>query len=373
MPLTRRSLLTLPFAAAALSGSALAAASGARTLCAELGGAPATGERLARMKRFPFWADGAFFNEPGGTGRPAEAEARWKKVRHLFAAKSPDLKPSVVIPHEKTDLRTLKDGDLVWLGHSGFVLRAAGLTIAIDPALTAACPVAGFFEPFAGADVYQAADLPSIDVLLITHDHYDHLDYPVIRAIQSRVRRVVCPLGVGAHLEAWGFEPQRITETVWWEDVTVAPGVRFTCLPSQHFSGRTLRLNATLWAGYFLEIQGFKLYLSGDSGPGPHFAAIREAFGSPDLALVEDGQYNANWSDIHMLPAAWRETVAALAPQVVMPCHNSKYALSRHAWNEPLNAARASAAALGTPLLTPRIGARISLADPMATARIWWS
>ena len=373
MPLTRRTFLSLPVAAAALTGTGLAAVTSARAVSVETGGAPITGERLARMKTCPNWADGAFFNEPGGTGRPAEAEARWKKVRHLFAHKSPQLKPSHVIPHEKTDLRTLRDGEMVWLGHSGFVLRAAGLTIAIDPALTAASPIAGFFTPFPGADVYQANDLPAIDVLLITHDHYDHLDYPVMRAIRHRVRRIICPLGVGAHFDAWGFEPQRITETVWWETVTVAPGVRFTCLPSQHFSGRTLVMNNTLWAGYFLEIAGFKLYLSGDSGWGPHFSAIRAAFGQADLAILEDGQYNENWSDIHMMPSAWRQALSDLAPKVVLPCHNSKYALSRHAWDDPLVNAQASAAALSTPLATPVIGARISLSDPMAAARIWWS
>lgn len=374
MSISRRSFLKLPVAlAAAASTSAVGAVAGGRFLSTEMGGAPTQGERLRRMQANPFWREGAFFNEPGGTGRPAEAEARWKKVRHLFANKSPELKPSIVIPHEKTDLRTLKDGEMVWLGHSGFVLRTAGLTMAVDPALNAACPVPGFFMPFKGADVYQSDDLPVIDILLITHDHYDHLDYPVIRDIRSRVKHVVCPLGVGAHFEAWGYDPRRITETVWWEDVRPAPGVRFTCVPGQHFSGRTLKMNTTLWAGYVLEIKGFTLYLSGDSGWGSHFAAVKNAFGSPDLAIMEDGQYNENWSNIHMMPTAWRRAVTDLSPRVVMPCHNSKYALSRHAWNDPLICARASANAVGTPLLTPLIGARISLADPMAAAKIWWS
>ena len=374
MSFSRRSFLKLPVAAAAaVSTTAVGAVAGGRFVSSEMGGTPAQGERLRRMQANPFWRDGAFFNESGGTGRPAEAEARWKKVRHLFAHKSPELKPAIVIPHEKTDLRSLKNGEMVWLGHSGFVLRAAGLTIAIDPALNAACPVPGFFEPFKGADVYSAPDLPDIDLLIITHDHYDHLDYPVICAIRSRVKRVICPLGVGAHFEAWGYDPRRLTETVWWEDLTVAPGVRLTCVPGQHFSGRTLRMNTTLWAGYMLEIKGFKLYLSGDSGWGPHFAAIHHAFGSPDFALLEDGQYNENWSDIHMMPVAWRHAVTDLAPKAVMPCHNSKYALSRHAWNDPLIEARRSAQATATPLVTPLIGTRISLADPTAAAKIWWS
>ena len=374
MSFSRRSFLKLPVvAAAAVSTTAVGAVAGGRFVSSEMGGTPVQGERLRRMSAFPFWRDGAFFNEPGGTGRPAEAQARWKKVRHLFADKSPELKPSIVIPHEKTELRTLKNGEMVWLGHSGFVLRAAGLTIAVDPALNAACPIPGFFVPFKGADVYSSQDLPDIDLLLITHDHYDHLDYPVIRDIRSRVKRVVCPLGVGAHFEAWGYDPRHLTETVWWEDVAIAPGVRFTCVPGQHFSGRTLKMNTTLWAGYMLEIEGFKLYLSGDSGWGPHFSAVQHAFGALDLAILEDGQYNENWSDIHMMPSAWRHAVTDLNPKIVMPCHNSKYALSRHAWNDPLLSAQASAAALGTPLLTPLIGARISLADPTAAAKIWWS
>lgn len=371
---TRRSFLKLPCAVAATaSGAGIAAVAGVRALSVEMGGDPHHGERLARMKSFSNWRDGKFFNEPGGDGRTVTAESRWSKARRAFSSRDPAVKPSFEIPHEKTDLSHLANGDMVWLGHSGFVLRVAGLTIAVDPALTAACPVPGFFVPFAGADVYQAADLPAVDILLITHDHYDHLDYAVMREIKSRVRHVICPLGVGAHFEAWGFDPQRITETVWWEEIVAAPGLRITCLPSQHFAGRTMSINTTLWAGFLLDIEGYRIYLSGDSGWGLHYKKIADSFGPIDLALLEDGQYNKDWGDIHMLPAAWKRALRDLSPKAVMPCHNSKYALARHAWNDPLINAKASADALGVPLVTPLIGARIPLSDPTAAARIWWS
>lgn len=369
---TRRRLLKLPFAAAiAGSGTAVAAATGVHHVSLELGGS-FQGERLARMMAEKNYRDGAFHNLPGGTRGPAVAESRWKKITKAFAEKPEGVKPSAPVAHQKTDLSSVRNGEMLWLGHSAFYLRAEGLSIAVDPALAAACPIPGFFEPFKGADVYRAEDIPPLDVLLITHDHYDHLDYPTIAAIRSRVKRVVCPLGVGAHFEAWGYDPERITETVWYESVRLAPNLELTCLPSQHFSGRTMTMNTTLWAGFIFDIAGYKLYLSGDGGYGPHFKAVRDMFGRIDFAVLEDGQYNKEWSDIHLMPADWKLALTDIAPAVVMPCHNAKYALSRHVWTDPLTAALDNARSVRIPVTTPLIGSRIALADPAAAGKIWW-
>ncbi len=183
---------------------------------------------------------------------------------------------------------------------------------------------------------------------------------------------MVCPLGVGAHFEAWGYDPERITETVWYESVRLAPNLELTCLPSQHFSGRTMTMNTTLWAGFMFDIAGYKLYLSGDGGYGPHFKAVRDMFGRIDFAVLEDGQYNKEWSDIHLMPADWKLALTDIAPAVVMPCHNAKYALSRHVWTEPLTAALDNARSVRIPVTTPLIGSRIALADPAAAGKIWW-
>ena len=205
-----------------------------------------------------------------------------------------------------------------------------------------------------------------------THDHYDHLDYATVRAIANRVKRVVCPLGVGAHFEYWGWPAERITELDWFEETRVGDSLLATAVPSQHFSGRTLKRNTTLWAGFVLQFPGKTLYLSGDGGYGPHFKAIRSRFPSIDLAILEDGQYNTDWSTIHLMPEDWRRAVADLAPKRVMPCHNAKYALSRHVWTEPLNCALASCRALGVAPAFPTIGEAFLWASGEPMPHRWW-
>ncbi len=191
----------------------------------------------------------------------------------------------------------------------------------------------------------------------------------------------MCPLGVGMHLERWGVAPARILEADWWESIELE-GLRLTLTPSQHFSGRTFERDTTLWGGWMFEFADYVLYLSGDGGYGPHFREIKKRFPTIDLALLEDGQYNTDWKDIHLMPADWRRALEDLAPRAVFPTHHSKYALSTHGWKEPIKHAQASAAAVGVPLLMPRIGKVVSLARGLpgktapsfvvASADPWW-
>lgn len=227
----------------------------------------------------------------------------------------------------------------------------AGLTIAINPVFGDASPVPGFGRPFPTTAPFGVDKLPALDLVVITHDHYDHLEYDTITALRDRVARFVCPLGVGMHLERWGVAPARILEADWWESIGVE-GVCMTFTPSQHFSGRTFERDTTLWGGWMFEFADYVLYLSGDGGYGPHFREIKKRFPSIDLALLEDGQYNTDWKDIHLMPADWRRALEDLAPRAVFPTHHSKYALSTHGWKEPIEHAQASAAAVGVPLLT---------------------
>ena len=365
----RRKLLRGGIAAAGLL-AVTGAASSAFFARSDFGGTP-SGARLARMMTSPHWAEGTFRNL-SPMQQPPKERSSFTVMREFLMDRSTERYPQVPIPHGATHLADLPAENLAWLGHSGFVIRWEGLTILIDPALTAAFPCEGFYEPFLGASDYRAEDLPNADVLLITHDHYDHLDYRTVTALKSRVRRVVCPLGVGAHFEAWGWEPERITELDWWEATRVGP-LRVTAVPAQHFSGRTFKRNVTLWAGYVLEANGFTLYHSGDTSEGVHFAQIHRAFPHIDMALLEDGQYNTDWPGVHLLPDAWRRTAHALAPEAVLAIHNSRYCISRHTWQDPLNQALASAREVGVPLLTPRIGDAVAL-DPArrATFAPWW-
>ena len=369
----RRRLVRAGVAAAGLLAAA-GAAGGAVMSREDFGGRPA-GERLAHMRASLNWADGAFRNlEP--MVEPPSDRSQLTVMREFLLDDNPARKPAGEIPHVRTRFGGLSDDALVWLGHSGFFVRLSGVSVLIDPALNQAFPFPGFYEPFAGADVFRPEDLPAADVLLITHDHYDHLDCRTARILRSRVRRAVYPLGVGAHLEAWGREPDRITELDWMESVRLGP-MMLTALPAQHFSGRTFRRNETLWAGFLLSANGFNLYHSGDTSGGGHFAAIRRAFPRIDMALLEDGQYNVDWPGVHMLPEVWRQTLGVLSPGAVLAMHNSKFCISRHPWAEPLEKALESSIATGTPLLTPLIGEPVAL-DPAVRAKAprlaapWW-
>lgn len=208
--------------------------------------------------------------------------------------------------------------------------------------------------------------------MTITHDHYDHLDYRTVLDLKNRVRRVVCPLGVGAHFEAWGWEAERITELDWQESAKVG-GLTVSAVPAQHFSGRSFTPNPTLWCGYMLEADGMRIYHSGDTSFGPHFAQIAQTFPKIDLALIEDGQYDADWPGVHLMPDAWRQAAAQLNPQAIVAIHNSKFCLSHHKWTDPMNTAKQSAKVLGIALATPLIGEPMPL-DPARRRSFddWW-
>ncbi len=365
---SRRKLIAAASATCGLGTAAATLAKGSDALCA-MGSAPKD-KRLDRIQTSRNFANGKFHNLYPVVDR-IDTDRTLSMLGFLFEDQSAQ-RPPRPIPSVKTNPASIADGNLVWFGHSGFFLKMAGLSIAVDPALHACFPLGGFFKPFPGADIYTPQDIPALDVLIFTHDHYDHLDMITVREVLPRTARVICPLGVGAHLEHWGCEAEKIIELDWGETTSLGKSVRLTCTPAQHFSGRTFKRNLTLWSGFVLEADGYTLYISGDGGPGAHFAQIASAFPKIDLAIVEDGQYNPDWAGIHLLPADWKRTVATLAPRFVMPCHNSKYDLSRHTWTDPLEQALAASRELNVALATPRIGNCVSLDNPAVAANLWW-
>ena len=203
--------------------------------------------------------------------------------------------------------------------------------------------------------------MPAVDLLVISHDHWDHLDYRTVRELKDRIGKVVCPLGVGEHFERWGFAPERIAELDWDEDTTPVEGFRVFCLTSRHFSGRGLTPNCTLWASYLLETPTRKIYIGGDGGYGNHFAQIGERFPEIDLAILENGQYNVDWRYIHTLPDQLPQAAADLGARKVLTVHHSKYALARHPWDEPLKTAAAMAGHKPPAVLRPVIGEVVEL------------
>ena len=178
--------------------------------------------------------------------------------------------------------------------------------------------------------------MPQCDWLLITHDHWDHLDYQGVKELKSSIQKVLFPLGVGEHFERWGYPDVMLTELDWQESTDLGDGFTLYCLPARHFSGRGLKRNQSLWASFLLKTpSGRQIYIGGDSGYGPHFSEIGQKFPGIDLAILENGQYNADWAQIHTLPAELPKACRDLGAKEVITVHHSKYTLSKHPWDEP--------------------------------------
>ena len=214
-------------------------------------------------------------------------------------------------------------------------------------------PASLMLKPFAGTDIYSPDDIPEIDYLIITHEHWDHLDYATLRDLRQKVRHAVCPLGVAEYLEYWGYDKALISEMDWYDTYNLptssnsqlsALNPKLTCLPTRHFSNRLLRSrNQTLWAAFLIESDGRKVYIGGDGGYDDRFRQAREQYGHIDLAVMENGQYNPNWAYVHMLPQDLEKAVLDMQPEQVITVHHDKFALSTHAWSEPDSVARSIA------------------------------
>lgn len=286
-----------------------------------------------------------------------------------------DKAPKKPIPTVVTDLAALSTNtpSVVWFGHSSYIVKVNGLTILVDPVFSnQASPIPGVVGAYAHTHKYGLADMPEvIDVLLITHDHYDHLDYSTVTKLKGKVKHVVTSLGVGAHFEHWGYKPNVINELDWWQSVELPNGLKFTAAPGRHFSGRSLKRNQTLWSGFALDTGSHKLYLGGDSGYGSHFAKIGEHFGGFDLAILECGQYNINWHAIHMMPEETVQASLDLKSKLLLPVHWAKFTLSVHPWYEPVTRALDAAQNLSAAIATPQIGEPLTLGNSHAN-KVWW-
>ena len=287
----------------------------------------------------------------------------------------------VAFPTIKTDLKSLHQAEevLVWFGHSSYFLQLAGYKFLIDPVFSKfASPIPGCFGAFSATRIYQDSDLPAIDYLIITHDHWDHLDYRTVMRLKNRLKLVICPLGVGAHFRRWKFD--NIIELDWNEKLTLDNFV-IHCLPTQHFSGRALVRNQTLWGAFLITQTNFKIYLGGDSGYGTHYQLAGQQFGPIDLAILENGQYNNCWQHIHSAPEQTLQAAIDLKAKKVVPAHNSKFHLSSHPWSEPLEKLYQLHQINKSPfeLLTPKVGEKLNItannqssSRPTSSYSCWW-
>ncbi|MDD2700808.1 MAG: MBL fold metallo-hydrolase [Sideroxydans sp.] len=333
------------------------------------------GERLAVLERSPHYAEGVFSNL---VATPMFADDRnfMSVLLSNVSNRASNLRPNIALPAIKTDLKALdaRRDTMVWLGHSSFFVVFAGKRILIDPVFSPyAAPVSFSTRAFEGTSIYTADDMPEIDVLLITHDHWDHLDYASVTALMPKVKRVFVPLGVGAYLEYWGYAKDKIAEADWYDKLELEHGVAIHAIPSRHYSGRTLNRNRTLWAGFVLESATRRILFGSDSGYGPHYAELGQRFGSFDLVALDMGQYDANWPYIHMTPEEASQAAVDLNARTLLPAHIGRFSIANHAWDEPFE--RIVAASGGKPyrLATPRIGEPVMLDQKEQQFSSWWS
>ncbi|QHT58848.1 hypothetical protein GXP70_01860 [Paenibacillus lycopersici] len=283
--------------------------------------------------------------------------------------------PIPVVPLSPS-AETPEDGvRATWFGHSAFLLELEGKRLLFDPMLSASpSPV-----PFVGSKRYSGQRLPlapeqfpMLDAIVLSHDHYDHLDKASIRKLRDKARRFIVPLGVGQRLVRWGVDPGKITEHGWGDETQVA-GLTLACGPARHFSGRGLfDRNGTLWCSWAILGERRRVFFSGDSGYAPHFKEIGDKYGPFDLTLMECGQYDERWAAIHMMP---EETVQAhldVRGGLLVPIHWAAFTLGFHAWDDPVERAVKAAEARGVRIATPRIGETVDAMADRYPQTAWW-
>lgn len=331
-----------------------------------------TGQRLKRIKASANYKNNSFQNL-SKTNAMAEDASFFKTMRD-FLNKPRSVKPASVLPSIKTDLKKLTSSGpaIVWFGHSSYLISINGKTILVDPVFSGnAAPLSFMVRAFTGADVYKPEDFPAIDVLVLTHDHYDHLDYKTVVKLKPKIKQVVCSLGVGSHLEHWGFDEKKIAELDWWESFATGD-LNFTAAPGRHFSGRGLKRGQSLWSAFILKTQTHNLFLGGDSGYDTHFKTIGENYGPFDIAVLECGQYNTAWPNIHMMPEETAQAAVDLKAKVLLPVHWGKFSLAMHSWTDSIQRVLKQAARLKVKVTTPMIGEVVEI-DKTLPEKAWWA
>lgn len=333
-------------------------------------GAAPTGVRLDRLRQSPQWHGGAFHNTlpMRSSGSPGMV---WEWLFGSNRLRTPDA-PVPTVARRRSDFDAPQRLRLTWLGHGTTLVEIGGRRLLIDPVFSQnASPgplfgVSRFFDP-----PLPLADVPDLDAVVLTHDHYDHLDHATVRQLAGHVPRWICPLGVGSHLERWGAPADRITECDWWDEAEVG-GVRLVCTPSRHFSGRFVNdRNKTLWCGWAFLTDDARLYATGDGGFGPHFAEVGERLGPFEATLAEVGAYNAHWADVHLGPEQAVRAVEDARGGLMLPVHWGTFNLAFHSWTEPAERVIAEADRTGVPVAIPRPGESVDPADGPSVER-WW-
>src|SRR5262245_37836953 len=340
-------------------------------------GAKAEGERLERMKASPRWADGRFHNVHPVIAGLRDPNAAMPTLREFLCGGERRAPPQPLPSLDPLDAWRRAPGSglrATWLGHSTVLLEIDGLRVLTDPVWGPRASPSRLIGPrrFQPVPVPLRA-MPPLDLVIVSHDHYDHLDYPTIRELARRDVPFVTSLGVGAHLELWGVRPERIVELDWWEthrlpntDLTV------TAAPSQHFSGRTPKeRNATSWSSLVVRSPRHAVFFSGDTGLTTEYRTIRERLGPFDLVMLEVGAFHPAWGDIHLGPENALEALALLGGGPFLPIRWSTFSPAMHAWDQPAEVLLEKGPKAGAQLVMPRLGEPV---EPARAERVdpWW-
>lgn len=373
----KRAFKFLGIAIAAFLMLLLVAATLFMNLSPQFGGSPSDEQRqqYAQSKNYK---DGIFINAIPTTRDIGFVNTVRVLYGFLFKKKT-GLEPETSLPMEKVDSlniirKPVELKRLTWFGHSACLLEMEGKRIFFDPMLGPSPSPLPTLGPkrYSNALPIAIEKLPHIDAVVLSHDHYDHLDYESIIKLKDKVGKFYVPLGVSVHLLKWGVEPNKIIELDWWKESTM-DGFTFICTPARHFSGRGMFDGfATLWASWIVKTENSNVYFSGDSGYGPHFQEIGNLYGPFDFVMLECGQYNELWKDIHMMPEETVQAAVDLKATLMMPIHWGAFTLAMHTWTDPINRVTLKAHERLMSITTPKIGEPVLLQQPVFPHSEWW-
>lgn len=336
-------------------------------------GQRAGGDRLERIHQSPQWRGDRFVDL-----MPRNEPAFWSSVVRWIkgAPNTIPATPPPIAARGKSDLDVPPGTGLriTWFGHSSLLVEIDGERLLLDPVWGERCSPLRFMGPkrFHPAPI-ALADLPPLSAVVISHDHYDHLDYPTILQLNALHTRFIVPLGVGAHLEYWGVPASQIEELEWWQSTRVG-NVELVATPARHFSGRSLVMadrDQTLWSGWAMLGSSHRAYYSGDTALFPAFQEIGDRYGPFDASMIEVGAYNQLWADVHLGPEQALEAHTMLRGGVLFPVHWGTFDLALHGWTEPMERVLVAAASRGVTVVAPKPGQSIEPAMPPPVER-WW-